>query len=173
MIVDMVVEIPKGSRNKYEMDQVSGHIYLDRMLFTATRYPADYGFIPDTLAKDEDPLDALALVSEPTFPGCRVRIRPIGLFVMEDQGKEDHKILRAPLGDPVWRDAQSLSDVAPHLLRELEHFFAIYKDLEDKKTAVDGWRDAAEAAVVIEEALAAHLDDGERADLRSSEAHTE
>lgn len=152
----MVVEIPKGSRNKYEMDKTSGHIYLDRMLFTATRYPADYGFIPHTLAADDDPLDALALVSEPTFPGCRIRIKPIGLFVMEDQGKEDHKVLGAPIGDPVWRDAASLDDIPAHLLRELEHFFAIYKDLEDKKTAVKGWRDVTEALEVIEEAEAAY-----------------
>jgi inorganic pyrophosphatase len=156
MIVDMVVEIPKGSRNKYEMDKDSGHIYLDRMLFTATRYPADYGFIPDTLAADDDPLDALALVSEPTFPGCRIRIKPIGLFIMEDQGKEDHKILGAPTGDPVWRGAERLEDVPAHLLRELEHFFAIYKDLEDKKTAVRGWRDADEALQVIETARSAY-----------------
>ena len=156
MIVDMVVEIPKGSRNKYEMDKDSGHIYLDRMLFTATRYPADYGFIPDTLGADDDPLDALALVSEPTFPGCRIRIKPIGLFIMEDQGKEDHKILGAPIGDPVWRGAERLKDVPAHLLRELEHFFAIYKDLEDKKTAVRGWRDADEALEVIETARTAY-----------------
>lgn len=156
MIVDMVVEIPKGSRNKYEMDHETGTIYLDRMLFTATRYPADYGFIPDTLAADDDPLDALALVSEPTFPGCRIRIKPIGLFVMEDQGKEDHKILGAPIGDPVWRDAESLDDVPRHLLKELEHFFAIYKDLEDKKTAVRGWRDASEALEIVEKARAAY-----------------
>ena len=156
MIIDMVVEIPKGSRNKYEMSHETGEIYLDRMLFTATRYPADYGFIPDTLADDDDPLDALALVTEPTFPGCRIRIKPIGLFVMEDQGKEDHKILGAPIGDPVWREAESLDDVPAHLLRELEHFFAIYKDLEDKKTAVKGWRDASEALQVIGKARAAY-----------------
>lgn len=160
MIVDMVVEIPKGSRNKYEMDHESGQIFLDRMLFTATRYPADYGFIPQTLAADDDPLDALALVTEPTFPGCRIRIKPIGLFVMEDQGKEDHKILGAPTGDPVWRDAESLGDVPAHLLRELEHFFAIYKDLEDKKTAVKGWREAPEALEIIEKARAAYIPTG-------------
>jgi inorganic pyrophosphatase len=156
MLIDMVVEIPKGSRNKYETDHETGQIYLDRMLFTATRYPADYGFIPDTLADDDDPLDALALVTEPTFPGCRIRIRPIGLFVMEDQGKEDHKVLGVPLGDPVWREMQSLDDVPEHLLHELEHFFAIYKDLEDKKTAVKGWRGADEALATIERARAAY-----------------
>jgi inorganic pyrophosphatase len=150
--VVMVVEIPKGSRNKYEMDHGSGEIFLDRMLFTATRYPADYGFIPDTLAEDGDPLDALALVSEPTFPGCRIRIRPIGLFLMEDQGEADHKVLGIPLGDPVWAGAASLDDIPGHLLSELEHFFTVYKDLEEKKTAALGWRSAAEAHSVIDAA---------------------
>lgn len=152
----MVVEIPKGSRNKYEMDHGTGRIRLDRMLFTATRYPADYGFIPGTHADDGDPLDALALVTEPTFPGCLIAIRPIGLFVMEDQGKDDHKVLGVPVGDPVWREASELADVPAHLLSELEHFFAIYKDLEDKKTAVKGWRDADEAHATIERARNAY-----------------
>lgn len=156
MLVDMVVEIPKGSRNKYEMDKESGHIFLDRMLFTATRYPADYGFIPETYADDDDPLDALALVSEATFPGCYITIKPVGLFVMQDQGREDLKILGVPVGDPVWRDAEQLSDIPHHLLRELEHFFAIYKDLEGKKTAVEGWQDSAEAYSAIERARRAY-----------------
>jgi inorganic pyrophosphatase len=151
----MIVEIPKGSRNKYEMDHESGEIFLDRMLFTATRYPADYGFIPDTLAEDGDPLDILALVTEPTFPGCRIRVRPVGLFLMEDQGHADHKVLAVPDGDPLWRDAGDLDDVPDHLLQELEHFFAVYKALEDKKTATLGWRPAAEALETIERALAA------------------
>jgi inorganic pyrophosphatase len=151
----MIVEIPKGSRNKYEMDHRTGEIFLDRMLFTATRYPADYGFIPDTLAEDGDPLDALALVSEPTFPGCRIRIRPLGLFLMEDQGQADHKVLAVPIGDPLWAAAESLDDVPSHLLRELEHFFTVYKDLEEKKTATLGWRPALDAYSVIEAARAA------------------
>lgn len=160
MLVDMVVEIPRGSRNKYEMDKATGRIYLDRMLFTATRYPADYGFIPETLAEDEDPLDAMALVSDATFPGCWITVRPVGLFVMEDQGREDLKILGVPVGDPVWRDAEELSDVPAHLLRELEHFFSIYKDLEGKKTAVEGWREAAEAYSAIERARRAFTTHG-------------
>lgn len=152
MLVTMFVEIPKGSRNKYEVDHDTGEIFLDRMLFTATRYPADYGFIPATLAEDGDPLDALALVTEPTFPGCRVRIRPVGVFLMEDQGQPDHKILGVPDGDPLWRHAQDLDDIPDHTLRELEHFFAIYKDLEDKKTAAIGWQPAAVAIDVVTEA---------------------
>lgn len=153
MLLTMVVEIPKGSRNKYEMDHETGELYLDRMLFTATRYPADYGFIPASLAEDGDPLDALVLVTEPTFPGCRIRVRPIGVFLMEDQGRADHKILCVPDGDPLWAGATDTADVPQHLLRELEHFFAVYKDLEDKKTATFGWRSAEEATVVIDDAL--------------------
>lgn len=156
MLIEMVVEIPKGSRNKYEMDHETGHIHLDRMLFTATRYPADYGFIPDTLADDEDPLDALALVTEPTFPGCRIAIKPIGLFLMEDQERNDHKVLGVPASDPLWGDATDLDDVPSHVLREMEHFFTIYKDLENKKTAVRGWRDAAEASKIIDRAKKAY-----------------
>jgi len=147
--ITMVVEIPKGSRNKYEMDHHSGEIFLDRTLFTATRYPADYGFIPDTLAEDGDPLDAMALVSEPTFPGCRVRIRPIGLFLMEDRGAADHKVLGVPPRDPIYGEARSLDDVPPHLLREFEHFFTVYKDLEEDKTATIGWRPLQEAIDTI------------------------
>lgn len=152
----MVVEIPKGSRNKYEVDHASGEIYLDRMLFTATRYPADYGYLPETLAADGDALDALALVSEPTFPGCRIRIRPIGLFLMEDQGSPDHKVLGVPIAEPVWADVHDLAGLPGHLLREIEHFFSVYKDLEEKKTATLGWRDLAEAEQVIAEARHAY-----------------
>ena len=154
MDITMIVEIPKGSRNKYEMDHETGDIFLDRTLFTATRYPADYGFIPETLADDGDPLDALALISEPTFPGCRIRIRPIGVFLMEDQGRNDHKILGVPVGDPLWSGASNLDAVPAHLLRELEHFFAVYKDLEDAKTAIIGWRPVEEAHATIERAVA-------------------
>lgn len=149
---DMIVEVPRGSRNKYETDPATGVIFLDRTLFTATRYPADYGYIPGTLAEDGDALDAMALVSEPTFPGCLVRMRPIGLFLMEDRGRPDHKILGIPVGEPVWREVRSLDQLPGHLLREIEHFFAVYKDLEEQKTAVLGWRDLAEALDVIETA---------------------
>lgn len=153
----MIVEIPRGSRNKYEMDHETGEIFLDRTLFTATRYPADYGFIPNTLAEDGDPLDAMALVSEPTFPGCRVRIRPIGAFLMKDRGESDHKILGVPLGDPIWRDATSLDDVPPHMLRELEHFFSIYKDLEEAKTDTLGWIPLDQAMSIIDASFEAYV----------------
>jgi len=156
MELTMVVEIPKGSRNKYEMDHDTGVIFLDRMLFTATRYPADYGFIPDTLAEDGDPLDIMALVSEPTFPGCRIRVRPVGVFLMEDQGHADHKVLSVPMADPLWPDAENLDDIPAHILSEVEHFFQVYKELEKKKTAVIGWRTKEEALTVIERALEAY-----------------
>ena len=152
----MVVEIPRGSRNKYEMDHETGEVFLDRMLFTATRYPADYGFIPDTLAEDGDPLDVLVLVGEPTFPGCRIRVRPIGVFLMEDQGDPDHKVIAVPEGDPRWADVKDIDALPSHLRLELQHFFSVYKDLEDKKTAALGWSGAAEAQKIITAAREAY-----------------
>jgi len=154
--VTAIVEIPKGSRNKYEMDHGTGEIWLDRTLFTATRYPADYGFVPDTLAEDGDPLDVLVLGTEPTFPGCRIRVRPIGVFLMEDQGDPDHKIIGVPADDPRWEQTTDIDDLDVHLRRELEHFFAVYKELEDKKTAALGWSGLSEARRIITEAQAAH-----------------
>ncbi len=145
----VVVEIPRGSRNKYEMDHESGEIFLDRMLFTATRYPADYGFFPDTLAEDGDPLDVLVLVGEPTFPGCRIRVRPIGVFMMEDQGYPDHKVIAVPAGDARWDGTTDLTHLPEHLQLELSHFFSVYKDLEGKKTAALGWEGAERAAAII------------------------
>lgn len=155
-VLTMVVEIPTGSRNKYEVDHHTGEIFLDRRLFTATRYPADYGFLPHTLAEDGDPLDVMALVAEPTFPGCRIRIRPLGLFLMEDQGKPDHKVLGVPVSEPLWGHLRRLEDVPPHLLREMQHFFTVYKELEEKKTAAIGWRGLDETREVIARARAAH-----------------
>jgi inorganic pyrophosphatase len=155
--VTAIVEIPKGSRNKYEMNHETGEIWLDRTLFTATRYPADYGFIPHTLAEDSDPLDVLVLVAEPTFPGCRIPVRPIGVFLMEDQGFPDHKIIAVPAGDSRFETTVDIDDLDIHLRRELEHFFAVYKELEDKKTAVVGWRGLKEAHRIIEASLAAYL----------------
>jgi inorganic pyrophosphatase len=152
----MIVEIPKGSRNKYEVDHETGDIYLDRTLFTATRYPADYGFIPDTLAEDGDPLDAMVLVSEPTFPGCHIRVRPIGLFLMEDQGHPDHKVMAVPVREPVWGDVKSLDDLPPHMLAEIEHFFTVYKTLEEKKTAALGWFGIEETLEIIQAARDAY-----------------
>lgn len=153
--VTVVVEIPKGSRNKYEYDPLLGAMVLDRMLFTSMQYPADYGFIDGTLGADGDPLDALVFVGEPTFPGCRIRARPIGLFRMRDEKGPDEKILCVPLRDPMWSHVEDLGDLNPNLLNEIEHFFAVYKDLEGHKVGVEGFGDRAEALRVIADAVAA------------------
>jgi len=149
--VTVMIEIPKGSRNKYEYDKEKKVLRFDRMLFSAVHYPSDYGFIPDTLAQDGDPLDALVLVWEPTFPGCLIEARPVGLFKMWDEKGPDEKILCVPVSDPLWNYIESLVDVPPHLLKEIAHFFAIYKDLEEKKTGVEGWEDCEAALKVIRE----------------------
>ncbi len=142
MDVEVVVEIPKGTRNKYEADHETGQIWLDRMLFTSTRYPEDYGYVPGTLAADGDPLDALVLLEEPTFPGCHVRARPVGVFLMSDEHGDDAKLLCVTASDPRQADVQDLSDLPPHELEEIAHFFAIYKSLEPgKETTLGGWRD--------------------------------
>jgi inorganic pyrophosphatase len=154
-IVTVVVEIPTGSRNKYELDLETGNIVLDRMLFTSMRYPADYGFIEGTLAGDGDTLDALVFVGEPTFPGCRIRARPIGLFRMRDEKGPDEKILCVPLRDPMWSHVEDLPDLNENLLREIEHFFAVYKDLEHKEVSTEGFGDRTEALGVIAEARGA------------------
>jgi inorganic pyrophosphatase len=155
MDVEVIIEIPKGSRNKYEMDHESGEIWLDRMLFTATMYPTDYGFVPHTLAEDGDPLDALLLLDEPTFPGCHVRARAVGVFAMSDEKGRDVKVLCVPATDPRWSHVQDLGDVATFLLDEIAHFFEVYKYLEPGKAAqVEGWRDSAAAALEIERARA-------------------
>jgi inorganic pyrophosphatase len=154
----MVVEIPKGSRNKYEMDHETGEIFLDRMLFTATQYPADYGFLPDTLGEDGDPLDALVLLDEPTFPGCRVRVRAVGVFWMRDEAGPDAKILCVPARDPRVARIADINDVEPLLLEEIAHFFTVYKDVEPgKSTEVGGWEGAAVAVRTIDEARERHV----------------
>ena len=149
MVVSVLIEIPKGSRNKYEFDKQKRLLKFDRMLFSAVHYPSDYGFILDTLARDGDALDALVLVWEPTFPGCIIDAIPVGLFKMRDEKGPDEKILCVPVNDPFWNYIQNLSDVPPHLLKEIEHFFKIYKELEKKKTGVEGWEDRESAIKVI------------------------
>jgi inorganic pyrophosphatase len=148
---DVVVEVPKGSRNKYEMDQATGHILLDRPLYSSVRYPADYGFITETLSGDGDPLDALVLVDEPTFPGCRIRCRAIGVLRTRDQKGHDAKVLALPTFDI--RDWNDLDDVPRDLKDEIEHFFSIYKDLDpDKFSHVEGWSGRARAEKEIDDA---------------------
>jgi inorganic pyrophosphatase len=151
--VTVFVEIPGGTRNKYEVDPDTGHIVLDRMLFTSTRYPADYGYIEGTMGEDGDPLDALVFVGEPTFPGCRVRARPVGLFRMADEKGIDDKVLLVPLRDPMWSHVEELSDLQPALRAEIEHFFSVYKDLEEGKTETMGFAGRDEAMDVIQRAI--------------------
>ncbi|HEY2095502.1 MAG: inorganic pyrophosphatase [Pseudonocardiales bacterium] len=139
MDFDVTIEIPKGVRNKYEMDHKTGRIKLDRTLFTATQYPADYGFIDDSLGEDGDPLDCLVLVEEPTFPGCLIRARAIGMFRMRDEKGGDDKVLCVPAADPRQEHLRDIHHLAEFLKLEIEHFFRVYKDLEPGKS-VEGAR---------------------------------
>jgi inorganic pyrophosphatase len=146
------IEIPAGSRNKYEFDPALGGVALDRRLFTSMSYPADYGFIEGALGEDGDPLDALVLVGDPTFPGCRIRVRPVGLFRMTDEKGPDEKIICVPLKDPMWSTVRDIHDIPAAFREEIEHFFQVYKDLEDKKTETRGFGDRAEALEVVAQA---------------------
>ncbi len=143
--INVVVEIPQGSRNKYEYDKEMNAFRLDRALHSPIYYPGDYGFVPRTLAEDDDPLDVLILVIQPTFPGCIVKARPIGLLKMIDDGKPDDKVLAVPVGEPAYADVHIYSQVFTHTLRTISHFFETYKLLEGKKTSTQGWDDAAAA----------------------------
>ncbi|MBY8888266.1 inorganic diphosphatase [Streptomyces sp. PTM05] len=131
---DVIVEIPQGSRNKYEMDHDTGRIRLDRLLFTSTKYPADYGFIDGTLGRDGDPLDALVLVGEPTFPGCAILCRAVGMYCMSDENGPDEKVLCVPAHDPRYAGVQEVTDVPEFDRLEITHFFEVYKDLEPGKS---------------------------------------
>jgi inorganic pyrophosphatase len=147
--VTAFVEIPRGSRNKYELDKESGILGLDRVLYAAVHYPGDYGFLPRTLGADADPLDVLVITTEPTFPGCTIPARPVGAFLMEDEKGPDEKILSVPLSDPLAREILELDDVPSHFLDEVRHFFAVYKDLEGKAVQAIGWRDRSVAEELI------------------------
>ncbi len=159
MEFDITIEIPKGQRNKYEVDHLSGRIRLDRTLFTATQYPADYGFIDDTLGQDGDPLDALVLLSEPTFPGCLIRGRTIGMFRMTDEMGPDDKVLCVPFNDPRQEHLRDIHHLAEFDKLEIQHFFEVYKDLEPGKS-VEGatWAGRAAAEEEIRASLQRHID---------------
>ena len=148
-IVRMIVEIPKNSANKYEYDGKLGVFRLDRALYSAVHYPADYGFIPGTLAEDGDPLDVLTLVDEPSFPGVLISVRPVGVLQMVDQQEPDEKILAVPNRNPRFDQIHTIDQVFPHNLREIEHFFTIYKELEGKRTEMRGWKGPREARETI------------------------
>ena len=168
MEFDVLIEIPKGNRNKYELDHATGRMRLDRMLFTSTRYPADYGFIEDTLGLDSDPLDALVLLDEPTFPGCLIKARALGMFRMTDEAGGDDKVLCVPATDPRMEHLRDIHHVSEFDRLEIQHFFEVYKDLEPGKS-VEGatWvgRVEAEAEIVASrERLAAAQKDPESTD---------
>jgi inorganic pyrophosphatase len=144
--VHVVIEIPRGSRNKYEIDHETGRVFLDRRLFTATAYPADYGFIPNTLGGDGDPLDALVFLEDPVYPGVWVDARPVGVLFMEDEAGSDAKVLCVPPREPRWDKVHDLADLTPELVMEIRHFFEVYKALEPGKTAFTTGLDGADAA---------------------------
>ncbi|KFZ39585.1 MULTISPECIES: inorganic diphosphatase [Thermoactinomyces] len=151
LVVDAFIEIPTGSQNKYEYDKELGVFRLDRVLYSPMHYPTEYGYLENTLAEDGDPLDILVLTSFPTFPGCVISSRVIGVLLMSDDKGPDEKLLAVPVDDPRFDKVNSLEDVAPHVLKEIEHFFQVYKDLENKETKIEGWKDADFAAQLYEE----------------------
>ena len=162
-IVNMVVEIPRNSTNKYEYDAALGVFRLDRALYSSVHYPGDYGFVPGTLGDDGDPLDILTLVDEPGFPGIVMYVRPVGVLHMLDQGKGDEKILAVTSGNPRFDSIQSIQEVFPHNLHEIEHFFRIYKELENKRTEIQRWGGRDEAHQMIRSARESYLQKHRRA----------
>jgi len=163
--LNAIVEIPRGSRNKYELDKQTGLFKFDRLLYSAVHYPGDYGFIPRTLADDGDPLDVLVMTTEPTFSGCLVPVRPLGVFEMRDEKGLDEKILAVPLEDPLYAEYAGLDDVASHFLREVEHFFEIYKELEGVRTSVLGWKELARSREVIRDCIHLYTAGRERGEI--------
>lgn len=156
-IIYVVVEIPKRSRNKYEYDEKGGFIKLDRVLSSSLHYPGDYGFIPRTLHDDGDPLDAIVLTNEPTFSGCVIEARPLGIFHLMDREQIDDKILAVPATDPLFDHYRTLDDVSPHFLKEVSHFFSVYKDLEQIKTQSKGWEGLERAHQEIEHGIDSYV----------------
>jgi inorganic pyrophosphatase len=148
-VVNAIVEIPKGRRSKFEVDKKTGLMRLDRYLYSSSHYPGDYGFIPQTLAEDGDPLDVLVMVNEPTFSGCLIAARVVGLFRMKDRGVNDYKVLGVPDSDPLFNEVLELADVPHHFLREVEHFFGTYKQLEGVKIETLGWGPAADGTAEV------------------------
>ena len=155
---DVLIEIPKGSRNKYEFDFELQKIRFDRLLFSSMMYPGDYGFVPKTLALDSDPLDVLVLGHQPTYPMVVMEVRPIGVFYMTDEKGPDEKIICVPVSDPIWSNKEDIADLNPHRLKEIEHFFQVYKDLEKKKVDTGGWGDAAAACKIYKECVKRYED---------------
>ncbi|MBK5290387.1 MAG: inorganic diphosphatase [Acidobacteriia bacterium] len=157
-VVRTIVEIPKNSGNKYEYDEKLGVFRLDRALYSPMHYPGDYGFIPGTLADDGDPLDALVLVQEPSFPGCMIEVRPVGVLDLVDNEEADQKLLVVPNRNPRYEQIHTMDQIFAHVRREIEHFFTIYKELEGKQTRIEGWRGPKEARQVIMASRKKYLD---------------
>lgn len=152
-VANMIVEIPKGRRTKFEIDKATGMIKMDRYLYSSAVYPGDYGFIPQTLAEDGDPLDILVMVNEPTFSGCLIEARVVGIFKMRDKGANDFKVLAVPNKDPLFGAMRKLEDVPSHFLREVEHFFSTYKHLEGVTIEPLGWSSHEDGAVEVRSAI--------------------
>ena len=153
-----VIEIEKGSKCKYELDKETGVLRLDRILYTSTHYPANYGFIPRTYADDLDPLDVLVLCSESLYPMTTVRCYPIGVISMIDNGRYDEKIIAIPFNDPTYNSYTDISQIPSHIFEEMSHFFRVYKELEGKETAVNEVKNADEARTVIQKAIDSYVD---------------
>ena len=151
-----LVEISKGSKNKYELDKETGHLILDRVLFTSTHYPQNYGFIPRTYARDYDPLDVLVLCSESIIPMSFVECKPIGVLIMKDNGLYDEKIIAVPLHDPFYSGFENITEIPAHIMEEIKHFFAVYKTLEGKSTAIDEVKDVNVAKEIIADCISAY-----------------
>ncbi|HLO01895.1 MAG TPA: inorganic diphosphatase [Symbiobacteriaceae bacterium] len=152
--VETFIEIPAGSQNKYEWDKEKNRLRLDRVLYSPMFYPTDYGFVDETLEEDGDPIDVLLMVTNPTVPGCLVDTRIVGVLAMADDKGVDNKLLGVPVKDPRFKQVNDLADVPPHILKEIEHFFKVYKDLEGKKCDIQGWGDKAKAAEILAKAKA-------------------
>ena len=159
-VINAVIEIPLEGINKYEYDKALHVFRLDRNLYSPVHYPGDYGFIPSTLGDDGDPLDVLVLVDAGSFPGCVMEVRPIGVLEMTDQGLGDEKILCVGEGNPRYNDVHEYSQIYPHMLKEITHFFSIYKDLEGKRVDVRGWRDATVAKEIVQQAQQRFINEG-------------
>jgi inorganic pyrophosphatase len=153
LTVDAFIEIPKGSQNKYEFDKEAGVFRLDRVLYSPMHYPTEYGYIQNTLAEDGDPLDVLVLTTFPTFPGCVIETRVVGVLVMSDDKGQDEKLLGVAETDPRFAHVQTLEDVPPHILKEIAHFFEVYKDLEGKETKIEGWKGRDDADRILQESI--------------------
>lgn len=156
-LINVLIEIPKGSKNKYEFDKDMQAFALDRVLYSSVQYPYDYGFVPNTLADDGDPLDGMVMMDEPTFPGCVIAARPIGMLEMIDGGDRDEKILCVPDKDPRYANIKSLKDVPQHRLDEIAEFFKSYKNLEKKVTEIRGWQDVDQVMPLVEKCIQAGL----------------